>query len=116
MRLMILALMTALLIMAGGAAAMAAGSAAKGKQVYMANCIACHNVNPSKPGARGPELKGSSKALVSSNWGKAARKLDCASSNKSSISTILWRAPNNLGVVAGLLRLHQTSSGGSRCR
>ena len=65
MRLMILALMTALLILAGGTAAMAAGSAAKGKQVYMANCIACHNVNPAKPGALGPELKGSSKALVS---------------------------------------------------
>ena len=65
MRLMILALMTALLILAGGTAAMAAGSAAKGKQVYMANCIACHNVNPAKAGALGPELKGSSKALVS---------------------------------------------------
>ena len=64
MRLMILTLMTALLILAGGQAAMAAGHAAKGKQVYMTNCIACHNVDPSKKGALGPEIKGSSKALV----------------------------------------------------
>lgn len=65
MRLMILALMTALLILAGGAAAMAASDAAKGEQVYLANCIVCHNVDPSKPGALGPEIKGSSKALLS---------------------------------------------------
>lgn len=65
MRLMILTLVTALLILAGGQAAMAAGSAAKGKQVYTVNCIACHNMDPSKPGVIGPEIKGSSKALIS---------------------------------------------------
>ncbi len=63
MRLLIFVLLPALLI-AGGQAAMAAGDAAKGKQVYMVNCIACHNLDPSKDGAIGPALKGSSKELV----------------------------------------------------
>lgn len=37
---------------------------ARGKQVYNSNCIACHNTNPSQPGALGPDLAGSSLALV----------------------------------------------------
>ena len=43
---------------------LAAGDAAKGKGVYMANCIACHNPDPTKDGALGPAIKGSSKALI----------------------------------------------------
>lgn len=46
------------------ASAMAAGSAAKGQQIYMANCIACHNPNPAQDGAIGPAIKGASMALV----------------------------------------------------
>jgi len=65
MRLMILTLMTALLMLVGGQAAIAAGSAAEGEFIYMMNCIICHNEDPSKPGGMGPEIKGSSKALVS---------------------------------------------------
>ena len=44
--------------------AWAAGDAAKGKQVFMANCIACHNPDPGKDGAVGPAVKGSSAELV----------------------------------------------------
>jgi mono/diheme cytochrome c family protein len=65
MRLTMILLFTALLVLAGSQAAMAAGNAAKGKQIYMTTCIACHNADPSKPGAIGPEVKGSSKALIS---------------------------------------------------
>lgn len=43
---------------------MAAGDAAKGKGVFMANCIACHNPDPSKDGPLGPAIKGSAKALL----------------------------------------------------
>jgi mono/diheme cytochrome c family protein len=35
-----------------------------GKALYMANCIACHNVNPSLDGSLGPAIKGSSLELV----------------------------------------------------
>ena len=28
----------------------------KGRMVYFANCVSCHNNNPKKPGSIGPEL------------------------------------------------------------
>ena len=37
---------------------------AEGKQVYLANCIACHNQNPKLDGALGPALAGSSQELL----------------------------------------------------
>jgi mono/diheme cytochrome c family protein len=40
------------------------GDLIKGSRVYMANCTACHNADPSFPGAIGPEIKGSSRALI----------------------------------------------------
>ena len=36
----------------------------RGKQVYMANCIACHNPDPTKDGAVGPAVAGSSLELL----------------------------------------------------
>ena len=38
--------------------------AEKGKKVYMANCIACHNVNPRLDGGLGPANWGASKELL----------------------------------------------------
>ena len=35
-----------------------------GRRVYMANCIVCHNPDPTKPGANGPEVAGASRALL----------------------------------------------------
>ena len=37
----------------------------KGKVVYYANCISCHNYNPKKPGSIGRQIYGSSKELLS---------------------------------------------------
>ena len=37
----------------------------KGKVIYYANCISCHNYNPKKPGSIGPQIYGSSKELLS---------------------------------------------------
>jgi mono/diheme cytochrome c family protein len=37
---------------------------ARGKGVYMGNCIACHNTNPAKDGTLGPAIAGSSRALL----------------------------------------------------
>lgn len=36
----------------------------RGRRVYLANCIVCHNPDPAKPGAAGPEIAGSSRALI----------------------------------------------------
>lgn len=41
-----------------------AGSADKGKQVWLGQCIACHNPDPTKDGPIGPAVKGASRALV----------------------------------------------------
>ncbi len=64
MRFLTFAVFLAMALIAAGHPALAAGDAAKGKQVYTVNCIACHNMNPAKDGAIGPALKGSSKALL----------------------------------------------------
>jgi len=36
----------------------------RGRAVYLANCVACHNLDPSKDGPIGPALKGSSRELM----------------------------------------------------
>jgi len=36
----------------------------RGQRVYMANCIVCHNPDPTKPGASGPEVAGASRELL----------------------------------------------------
>lgn len=41
-----------------------AGSAKKGKFLYFANCIACHNTDPTKAGSVGPAISDSSKELL----------------------------------------------------
>ena len=38
--------------------------AKRGRGIYLANCIACHNQNPRSPGAIGPDLAGSSLELL----------------------------------------------------
>ena len=44
----------------------------RGKVIYYANCISCHNYNPKKPGSIGPQIYRSSKELLSNkiNFGK----------------------------------------------
>jgi mono/diheme cytochrome c family protein len=38
--------------------------AERGRQVYLAHCVACHNADPAQPGAVGPPLRGSSRELL----------------------------------------------------
>ena len=40
------------------------GSADKGKQVWLGQCVACHNPDPTKDGPLGPAVKGASPALL----------------------------------------------------
>ncbi len=39
-------------------------AAERGKQVYLSNCILCHNPDPRQPGSQGPAIAGSSRELV----------------------------------------------------
>ena len=36
----------------------------RGRQTYNSQCTACHNANPSQPGAVGPEVKGATRDLI----------------------------------------------------
>ncbi|MBI3031494.1 MAG: cytochrome c [Candidatus Rokubacteria bacterium] len=38
--------------------------AGRGRQVYLAQCTACHNSDPSRDGPLGPAVKGSSRELL----------------------------------------------------
>ena len=38
--------------------------AERGRQIYQSQCIACHHPDPSKPGAIGPAVRGSSEELL----------------------------------------------------
>jgi len=38
----------------------------RGRSVFVANCVACHNNDPSKDGPIGPAIKGSPKELIES--------------------------------------------------
>ena len=49
---------------APAAAAPSRGSAEKGKQVWLGQCVACHNPDPTKDGPLGPAVKGASPALL----------------------------------------------------
>jgi len=36
----------------------------RGRIIYTANCVVCHNADPNLPGSEGPPIAGSSEALV----------------------------------------------------
>lgn len=40
------------------------GDPNRGRAVYLANCAACHNPDPSKDGPLGPAIKGASRELI----------------------------------------------------
>jgi mono/diheme cytochrome c family protein len=44
--------------------AAAVGDQEKGRQIYLGQCVACHNRDPAKDGPLGPALKGSPHELV----------------------------------------------------
>jgi mono/diheme cytochrome c family protein len=60
----VLAAVLAALAIGGCGRAGLSPSAERGRQVYLAQCIACHAVDPSQPGPVGPPVKGSSRELL----------------------------------------------------
>ena len=40
------------------------GDATRGRQVWLAQCVACHNSDPARDGPLGPAVKGSSRELL----------------------------------------------------
>jgi mono/diheme cytochrome c family protein len=59
------ALVVATLVLAGGCAQeKLSPEAERGRQIYQAQCIACHNPDPAQAGAVGPPVMGSSEELL----------------------------------------------------
>jgi len=58
----------ALLALAVAAAGCSQGGlspeAERGRQVYLAHCVACHNTDPAQPGPVGPPVKGSTREVL----------------------------------------------------
>jgi len=48
----------------GAATVAAAGDATKGQQIWLGQCVACHNPDPGKDGPIGPAVRGSSRDLL----------------------------------------------------
>ena len=54
----------AALVLAGCAQEKLSPEAERGRSVFASQCTACHNFDPSQPGAVGPEIKGASRELL----------------------------------------------------
>jgi mono/diheme cytochrome c family protein len=68
-RLAVLLALAAAATSCGGDSTETAGQSAewkRGRSVYVANCVACHNSDPAKDGPIGPALKGSPPELIRS--------------------------------------------------
>ncbi len=59
------------------------GDTRRGKAVYLTNCAACHNRDPSKVGPVGPEINGSSQALLEAKLLRASYPPGYAPKRKS---------------------------------
>jgi len=57
-------LLTSIALLAGCSESTESPLVKQGKQVYLAQCTACHAFDPSQPGAVGPEVKGASRELL----------------------------------------------------
>jgi mono/diheme cytochrome c family protein len=59
-----LALLALAAALAGCSEGARSPEAERGRQVYLANCVACHNTDPSQPGPLAPPVKGSPRELL----------------------------------------------------
>jgi mono/diheme cytochrome c family protein len=61
------------------------GDPVRGKQIYLANCAACHNVDPTKEGSLGPAIKGSPRELLEARVPRGAYPPGYTPKRKTSI-------------------------------
>jgi len=67
-----LALLALAVAMSGCSDGRLSPAAERGRQVYLAHCIACHNTDPAQPGPVGPPVKGSPRELLEAKVLKGA--------------------------------------------
>jgi mono/diheme cytochrome c family protein len=76
----------------------------RGKKVYAANCIACHNADPTKPGPVGPALKGSSRELIEARVMLAAYPAGYTPKRDTKLMVPLPQLANKIDDLAAFLR------------
>lgn len=81
-----------------------AALAQRGRSVYMANCIACHNQNPAQDGALGPAVAGSSRALIEARVMRAEYPEGYTPKRDSKVMIALPHLANELDALAAYLQ------------
>jgi mono/diheme cytochrome c family protein len=97
---------------AGGAAAILLAACAqgtdtpaeRGRQAYMANCIACHASDPAVPGALGPPVKGSPRELLEAKVLRGAYPPGYTPKRPTAIMQPLPNLASNIPDLAEFLR------------
>ena len=78
--------------------------AERGRQVYQAQCIACHSTDPAQPGSLGPPLKGSSRELLEAKVLHGAYPPGYTPKRATKLMTPIAVAAPDIGALAEYLR------------
>jgi mono/diheme cytochrome c family protein len=99
------ALSIALLAMlVGGCAEDGTDAASLGKQVYLAECIACHNPDPSRDGVLGPSIKGASQELLEAKVIRGAYPPGYAPKRPTALMPLQPKLASKIPQLAAFLR------------
>ncbi len=86
-----------------GTEATGQGNAAKGKEIYLANCVACHGPDPSVDGPVGPSIRGSSHELIEARVIRAAYPPGYAPKRPTRLMPPMPQLQGQLGHLAAFL-------------
>jgi len=78
--------------------------ATRGKQVYLAECTACHNSDPAKDGPVGPAIKGSSRELLEARILRAGYPPGYTPKRPTSLMPPLPKVASKIPDLAAFLR------------
>jgi len=78
--------------------------AARGRQVYQAQCIACHNPDPAKVGPVGPEVRGTSRDVLRAKIVDGTYPPGYAPKRATKIMQPMPQAASDIDALAAFLR------------
>ena len=78
--------------------------AERGRQVYQAQCIACHNPDPALAGPLGPPLKGSSDELLRAKLLQGAYPAGYSPKRPTKVMQPMPQVANDIPALAAYLR------------
>ena len=78
--------------------------AERGRQVYIAQCVACHSTDPTKDGPLGPAVKGASRELLEARLLRGAYPLGYTPKRPSAVMQPMPHLAGSLDDLAAYLR------------